>query len=110
MTVKHTPKRCRKCDFLLCSGNTKITDVPAGVRRHAGRGLCSVCYAHAVGKGAREDYPPLTRRRSEVLEDYAELRAQGCELEEAAQRMRMSPAALDRALHRARAAGELVPA
>lgn len=77
---------------------------------HAGRGLCSSCGGRAARDGTLDDYPRLTRPHGEVL---AELRARrhgwpGASVAQLADAMGMTYAALEIAIRRARAAGELV--
>jgi hypothetical protein len=83
---------------------------PRGGRRepdmHAGRGLCTPCYGWADRHNRLADYQPHKRSRDEVLEEWDWLRSDGVPYKHAHQRIGMTPGAFERALQRARAAGD----
>lgn len=74
--------------------------------RNAGRGLCAHCHQGALRAGTLCDYERLTRSRADVLDDWTVLRGQGVTRLQAAARLGMSFPAFERALFRARAAGD----
>ena len=75
-----------------------------GVLRHDARGLCTQCYRAKHKAGGLDEFPPVTRGNAEVIEEWEWLRDAGYTREQAAMRMGMTFAALDRAIYRARAA------
>jgi hypothetical protein len=82
-------------------------------RRSAGRarttqarGLCWFCYRAATKNGELFDYPRSTRSRDEVLDEWEMLRGEGYTRRQAAERIGMTFEAFDRALYRARSAGD----
>lgn len=77
-----------------------------GLRWHAGRGLCPTCWSRAARRGVLADFPTVTYTRDELLEEWAALRVRGLGRSEAAGRLGVSRAAFERALYRARAAGD----
>lgn len=97
-------RRCRKCDCLTGPGNIR-KELPV----MGGRRLCGPCYAKANRDGTLHKWPPVTRRREDVLADWyaCKERERGCSIGEAARLMGMTPKALDMALRRARRAGLL---
>ena len=72
-----------------------------GLIRHQSRGLCTRCYTAFRKVGELDKYPPLTRSNAEVMEEWEWLRDAGYSREQAALRMGMTFAALDRAIYRA---------
>jgi hypothetical protein len=72
-----------------------------GFRRHLGRGLCVNCYGTEMTAGRLDQWPRMNRPGSEMLEDWELLRSAGVSVEQAAKRIGVTMAALDRALHRA---------
>jgi hypothetical protein len=77
-----------------------------GFRRHQGRGLCVNCYGTELNAGRLDQWPRMNRPGTELLEDWELLRDAGVPLGQAAKRMDISLAALDRALHRATRNGD----
>lgn len=71
---------------------------------HAGRGRCRPCRDRAKRSGVLAEHPT---KRDAFLEEWAVLRVGGATREVAAERMGMTFAAFERALFRARAAGDL---
>jgi hypothetical protein len=81
----------------------------AGLSRHAtheGRGLCTPCYERANYRGRLADHPRRTWSRDDVMTEWDLLRRDGHTRAQAAERLGMTWAALDRAIWRARAAGD----
>lgn len=81
---------------------------------HDGRGLCAACVTtlRRHDPDALLDYPTAHCKREDAIDTYRRLRAQhGAEitLAEIAAHLGMTHAALERALTRARRAGELPP-
>lgn len=70
------------------------------------RGLCTLCYSNVKYHGQLLEYPRGTRSRDELLEDYEVLRGQGYNWRECAHILKMKYASFERALCRARAAGD----
>lgn len=95
--------RCVRCDVPLCS--PRIVP-PPGVGRSGGRGLCQNCHAWARYHDRLLDYPRSTRSRDDLLEDYVMLRREGYDWPLCAERLGMTYAAFERAIHRARDAGD----
>lgn len=75
-------------------------------RRSRSRGLCSPCYVWARYHDCLIDYPRITRSRDELLDDYVVLRRQGYDWKNCAKKLGMNYSAFERALYRARAAGD----
>ena len=79
--------------------------VPHGYRRHGGRGLCDTCYEWARRKPERfAEFPPLTRDRTQILEDWARLQAAGHSYVTASQELDLTPGALRQLVNRCPAA------
>jgi hypothetical protein len=78
----------------------------AGYREHGARNLCGTCYTYVRYHDQLGDWPRLIWRRDDLLDEWVWLRDVGVDVIEAAQRIGVSPHALDRALHRAVAAGD----
>ena len=74
--------------------------------RHQGRGLCNPCYKTLHRDGGLEDYPRMFHAADEVLDDWVFLRDQGYTIRNAAPRMGMTFAALEKALERAKKRGD----
>lgn len=80
---------------------------PKGVVANYGRGLCTQCYKAAEANDTLADYEVRVRSRDEVIEEYLGLRLVGVRrIADAAPRIGMTPKALERALQRARKAGD----
>jgi hypothetical protein len=73
---------------------------------HKGRGLCGTCRDYVTTHGDLADYPRVTISRDELLDDYVILRKEGYTHRQIAKRLGMTYVALDRALVRARKAGD----
>lgn len=86
------PKLC-----VLCSG---VRD------RKGGRGLCSHCYNVERYWGRLLNHERRWRPRDDVMDDWKLLCGQGYTKRQIAARLGMSFKALERALNRARAAGD----
>jgi DNA-binding Lrp family transcriptional regulator len=86
--------RCLSCDTL---------------QRLTGRGLCQADYEHHRRAGTLDRYPRATRPTRDFAEDYAALRAQLYTRRQIADRLDMTPAAVQKAYSRAVAAGHLEP-
>lgn len=83
------------------------SDPRPSVRVHRGRGLCSTCHNYVLSRGQLSDYPPVVKRpRDDLLDDYVLLRSEGLSWRQCAERLGMSYAAFQRAMLRARAAGD----
>lgn len=93
---------CTCCDTPL----TPCTSPQPDAAIHGGRGLCNSCHARERYHGRLADHPRSTRSRDELLEEWELLRGQGHTRVQAAERLGMSPSAFERALQRARAAGD----
>jgi hypothetical protein len=79
----------------------------SGYRRYSGRGLCTTCYEAERRNGDLDRWPRVNWRTDDLLDEWVLLRSDGVvDIIEAAQRIGVSPHALDRALHRAIAAGD----
>jgi hypothetical protein len=73
---------------------------------YRGRGLCDPCYHRAQYHGTLIDFERRTVARDELLDDWALLRSEGYTAVQAAPRLGMTPAALLKALDRARRDGD----
>ena len=85
--------------------NCSICDAELEPNRNS-RGLCEPCYGRERRSGRHEDHPRRTWSRDELMEEWAFLHSQKYTRKQAADRLGISPAALDRAIWRARAAGD----
>lgn len=96
------PRPCRRCGVLA-----KPPKTPGPYPTIRGRGLCGPCWGPLYRSGGLADYPPLIRRREDVLEDWRIYRTRYPEYTKAevAQRIGMTYDALDQVLCRARRAG-----
>ena len=82
------------------------SDAASRVSTHEGRGLCPPCYRQATYTGRLDDYPRRNWSRDELLSEWELLRGEGHTRLQAAERLGMSALTFDRALWRARAAGD----
>jgi hypothetical protein len=99
-------KPCLRCGRLVLPHSRATRDgVPYG-QLMQGRGLCTRCYRNVEYHGQLLEYPRLTRSRDELLEDYEVLRRQGYNWRECATILRINYPTFERALLRARAAGD----
>ena len=91
-----------------CCGTPTVpsSNRASGAAVHAGRGLCNACHKRADYHGRLADHPRSTWSRDEVLSEWELLRGEGHTRVQAAERLGMTPAAFERALQRARAAGD----
>lgn len=81
---------------------------PPGAVTYRTRGLCESFHYRARTAGTLTDHERLNRSRDEVMDDYRVLvRERGLSRRDAADRMHMSFPAFDRAIQRARRAGEV---
>jgi hypothetical protein len=95
---------------------SKHARVPEGWARHNGKGLCNTHdyrdrrygdpEADLLAKPRPRARGSAWRTAEEVLEDYAMIRDHVGSVAEAAERMGLTASALDRALYRARTAGD----
>ena len=65
------------------------------------RGLCTSCYPRHLAAGTHVDFERRNRPRSELLEEWEMLRAQGLSRRQAAERLGMKDDSLYAALRRA---------
>jgi hypothetical protein len=98
-------QRCKCCPYPLVSSNHR-GPAPTGWRRHRARGLCDSCHAAAERDGTLVDFEYQTRRRDALLADWEVLRLSGLGRRAAAQRLGMNLRDFERALTRARDAGD----
>lgn len=114
--MTHTHCRAEDCGLPMVSSGYGQGMVPDGHVRHGGHGYCSKHYyrwrRHGDTSktlrpvpGRRKKPGTIGRSREEVLEEYAMIRDEVDSVAQAAERMGMTYAALDRALYRARKAG-----
>lgn len=94
--------KCLDCGRAMRTWRSK----PDGRRRSVGRGLCETCHQRHRNHGTLSDFERRTRPADEVLEDWDFLRHQGYSIRDAAERMGMTHAALDKALYRAARRGD----
>lgn len=75
------------------------------------RGLCDSCYEKHWKAGTLDQFPTrrVQRRRVEFIADYELLRSEGYTRRQIAERLGMTRNAVDRAVQRAVAAGDLEP-
>jgi hypothetical protein len=88
-----------------CCG-TDMTPTQPGGTRHEARGLCEPCYKREDYHGRLDDYPRRTWSREELLDEWELLRGENYTRVQAAERLGIRPSAFERALQRARAAGD----
>lgn len=114
------PEHCKgaECDRRLVSPSYYRRAIEAAtaadVYPHAGHGLCKRCMTRQRRNGTTVKLKPAPRPRrgsawrplEDTLEEWEMLRDSNHTLEQAAQRMNMSVAALSKALERARARGD----
>lgn len=72
----------------------------------AGRGLCTPCWEFLASTGELADYERAKRSRDDLLHDYEMLRKQGYTWRQCAEKLRMTYGAFERAMLRARRAGD----
>jgi hypothetical protein len=86
----------------------RVSDLPAGYRFHGGHGLCRTSYLRARRRGEVHRYERITRSARDVLEVWQALRRPQFDysVAQVAQVLKMSPRALEDALHRARDRGD----
>lgn len=89
------------CGCLLRLRHVPLKDAP-GTRAHHSRGLCNVCDIRHRSRGTLDDYPRTNRRTADVVEDWRELQAQGYSRRDAAARIGITLAALEKAIERDR--------
>jgi len=101
-------RQCLRCGQSMVDGKTYVANpkIQRKYSRHYSRGLCRTCYSNEKYHGRLNDWPLLTRKRDELLEEWVLLRSAGVPIAQAAERMGISVIALDRALHRATKAGD----
>lgn len=75
-------------------------EVPDGFVVHQGRGLCTLCHFRHGRDGTRLDFPRSTVSWDDTLTDWDTLRRQGATRVEAAARIGVSAAALDKVIER----------
>jgi hypothetical protein len=104
--LARTPGRSRVPACRRCGASPLPVHGPG---RHDGRGLCSSCRPVISQAGGLHQYPRTTRTRSEVLTAARDLRAvRPHSIAELARELGMTYGAVEIALRRARADGELV--
>lgn len=100
--------RCARCGRDTIDGRTYTTrpDLRDGRKPHGGRGLCKTCYTIENEAGRLDRWSRVNRRREDLIIEWDLLRSAGVGLVEAARRIGVKPATLDRALHRGLATGD----
>lgn len=96
------PRRCRDCDHPICP---RSWNVP-GAFRDEGRGLCRGCWRDRAAADTLDEVERTKRTRDDLMADWEILRGRGLTKRQAADRLGMTFSAFDRALQRARAAGD----
>jgi hypothetical protein len=101
-------RQCRACPRWIAPASTHRRHPWLRERyaRHTARGLCAACYFRVRHAGHLDDYPRATWTRDELLDEWEFLRSTGVSVIDAAPRLGMTPAALVRALERARKDGD----
>lgn len=77
-----------------------------GRRQHKARGLCDICWTDLARRGGLADYERVNRAHDDLLDDYVILRGQGYDWRQCAARLGMTRGAFERAMYRARRAGD----
>lgn len=91
---------CLRCEMPMMTGYGSRTQARAeGIRRHGGRGLCSVCHRRLQRAGELEDYPERMTTPELVEEVSALLGSRPAE--SVLEALGMSPASLSRRMYRA---------
>lgn len=95
-------RSCRRCGAFMHPQRS------GGPWRHIaiGRGLCMSCWRHLQGTGELADYERVSRSRDDLLDDYEVLRGEGYDWRQCAERLGMSYPSFERAMFRARKAGD----
>jgi hypothetical protein len=78
----------------------------AGFHEYDARGLCQGCYARHRHSGELIDWERTTRDADTLLTDWEMLRDDGYTVRQAAERLQVTFAALDKALCRAKRRGD----
>lgn len=102
MTRPGFGRSCRRCGKFLYprrSGAPRRDAV-------AGRGLCKACWDLLDQVGGLADYERISRSRDHLLDDYELLRKAGHDWRQCAKRLGMTYPAFERAMLRARKAGD----
>lgn len=60
--MSEVPAQCVECAVPLVPQLTPAADVPAGARKHGGKGLCRRCYMRAYMRGHAAPRPKAARR------------------------------------------------
>lgn len=97
---------CARCGKHTLPDNKRQRTDTAYADRMRGRGMCTNCYANEEYHGRLTDWPRVTRSRDELLDDYVILRRQGYDGKQCADRLGMKYPTFERAILRARAAGD----
>lgn len=100
-------KPCLRCGRMVLPHSKATRNGVSYGELMQGRGLCTRCYRNVEYHGQLLEYPRLTRSRDELLEDYEVLRSQGYNWRECATILGMKYASFERAMERARAAGDV---
>jgi hypothetical protein len=77
-----------------------------GGLRHAGRGLCRMCWWYRDQDGTLDDVERVKFTRDELMTEWDILRGEGYSKRQAAERIGVTYECFDRAYCRARAAGD----
>lgn len=93
---------CRDCGTPIWP---KSRGVPSACRDE-GRGLCRPCWRTRDAAGTLDEVERVRFSRDELMDEWVVLRDRGCSKRQAAARLGMTFARFDRALLRARAAGD----
>lgn len=96
------PERCVNCSIRIHPHGRPVP----GCEPHYGRGLCAGCYQRKQVRGRLLDFPSQCLSRDLLMEEWEVLRRQGYSKRQAAERLRVTFQAFDRAFWRARKAGD----
>lgn len=100
-------KPCLRCGRMVLPHSKATRNGVSYGELMQGRGLCTRCYRNVEYHGQLLEYPRLTRSRDELLADYEVLRGQGYNWKECATILGMKYTSFERAMCRARAAGDV---
>lgn len=97
---------CARCGKYVLPNNKRTRVGIANGELMNARGLCTTCYSNEEYHGRLQNWERTTRSRDELLDDYVILRQQGYTWRNCARKLDMEYPAFERAMLRARAAGD----
>lgn len=104
----YTVRECAKCSrrCVTSAHYAEARQAEPTITRYKARGLCNACFCAEHKAGTLDDWETDLCPAHLVLDDWAILRDQGHTVRDAAPRLGMTAAALDKALERAKRRGD----